>query len=340
MLTKRTFLSLAFGGALAFAAAAPVSAQTPVTLSTGWIISGDGAPLVLAEKEGLFAQGGVKIDIVRGFGSADVVTKIAAGTYQAGTGYLPALVQAIAKDPNFDAIAVLIAFDASPDGITGPKKTGIAKPTDLAGHKIATQPNSTTKLTFLPFAQAVGIDPASISWVEVSPDLLGVTVQQGQADGVAQFTATANANFSKFGFTPDQLYQFKYSDYVDHLYGNGLILKKSWAAANPEAAKAVVRAYVKGLLASQKDPKAAIDALMAKEPLLTRAAEQVSLDYSLANYFFTKRVLEKGIGYQTSADVDAFIKLLAKPFALPRVPTAAEVYTDAYLPPAAERMVR
>jgi NitT/TauT family transport system substrate-binding protein len=85
------------------------------------------------------------------------------------------LARALAKDPNFDAIAVLIAFDASPDGITGPKKTGIAQPADLAGRKICAQPNSTTKLTFLPFARAVGIDPKTINWVEVSPELLGVT---------------------------------------------------------------------------------------------------------------------------------------------------------------------
>lgn len=339
MSTRRAILSLV--AAAAIAAAAPALAQqVPVTLSTGWVISGDGAPLVLAEKRGYFAEGGVKIDIVRGFGSADVVTKIAAGTYQAGTGYLPALVQAVAKDPTFDAIAVLIAFDASPDGITGPKKSGIAKPSDLAGRKISTQPNSTTKLTFLPFAKAVGLDPKAINWVEVSPELLGVTVQQGQTDGAAQFTATASANFARLGFKPDDLYQFKYSDYVDNLYGNALILKKSWAAANPAAAKAVVRAYAKGLVDSNKEPSAAIDALMAKEPLLTRAAEQGSLDYANANYFFTTRVKERGIGYHSTADVDKFIAQLVEPFSLARTPAASEIYTDAYLPPAADRAAR
>src|SRR3954470_10106752 len=137
----------------------PASAQAPVpvTLSTGWVLAGDSAPLVLADKRGYFTEGGVKVDIVRGFGSADVVTKVAAGTYQAGTGYLPALVQAIAKDPNFDAIAVLISFDASADAVTGPKASGISKPADLAGHKISTQPNSTSKLIFQSFAKAVGI---------------------------------------------------------------------------------------------------------------------------------------------------------------------------------------
>jgi NitT/TauT family transport system substrate-binding protein len=321
---------------------APVDAQqpVPVTLSTGWILAGDSAPLLLADKRGYFTQNGVKIDIVRGYGSADVVTKVAAGTYQAGTGYLPALVQAIAKDPNFDAIAVLIPFDASADGVTGPKKTGIAKPSDLAGRKLSVQPNSTSKLVFQPFAKAVGIDPASIKWVEVSPDLIGVVVQQGQADGAAQFAATANASFARLGFAPGDLYQFKFSDYVDNLYGNALILKKSWAAANPGAASGVVRAAIRGLLDANKDPKAAIDALMEREPLLTRSAEAISLDFSNANYYFTKRVMEKGVGYHGAADVTKFINVLVEPFGLQRAPTASEVYTDIYLPPASERAVR
>ena len=339
MSATRTLLGLVSFAAISLSSALAQAAE-PVTLSTGWVLAGDSAPLVLADKRGYFTEGGVKVDIVRGFGSSDVVTKVAAGTYQAGTGYLPALVQAIAKDPNFDAIAVLISFDASADAVTGPKASGISKPADLAGHKISTQPNSTSKLIFQSFAKAVGISPASVNWVEVAPDLLGVTVKQGQSDGVAQFAATANATLSKLGYAPADLYQFKFSDYVDNLYGNALILKKSWAAAHPEAAKGVVRAYAKGLIDAKKDPKAAIDALMEREPLLTRAAEEISLAYSNENYFFTKRVIEKGVAYQNEADVAKFISLLVEPFSLQRVPDAKEIYTDAYLPKADERKLK
>jgi NitT/TauT family transport system substrate-binding protein len=167
-----------------------------------------------------------------------------------------------------------------------------------------------------------------------------VTVQQGLADGAAQFTASAAANFARLGFASDQLYQFAFSDYVDNLYGHALILKKSWAAANPVAAKAVVRGYIRGLIDAKKDPKAAIDALMEREPLLTRSAEEGSLAFSNANYFFTKNVMAKGLGYQSKGDVAKFVGLLARPFALPRTPSADEIYTDAYLPPADTRLVR
>ena len=146
-----TPIKLLFGLVVALIATTPAFAQqqlVPVTLTTGWILAGNSAPLIIADQNGYFAEGGVKVNIVRGYGSADVVTKVGAGAYQAGTGYFPVLVQAIAKDPNFDAIAVMISYDASPDSITGPKKTGIKTPKDLAGRKISAQPNAPTTLMF------------------------------------------------------------------------------------------------------------------------------------------------------------------------------------------------
>lgn len=323
----------------ALSTAALAQDLTPVTLTTGWVVNGGSAPLVLADDRGYFAEGGVDVDIVRGFGSADVVAKVAAGTYQAGTGSLPALVQAIAADPDLDAIAVMISFDASPDAIVGPLTTGITEPADLAGRKISTQPNSTTKMIFGPFAEAVGLAPDSIEWVEVGPELVGVVVQQGQADAVAQFAASALSNFARLGIAEEDLFQFKFSDYVDNLYGNGLILQKSWAEANPEAATAVVRAYALGLKDAYAEPEVAIDAIMAREPLLTREVEAQDLAYSNENYYFTQAVIQNGLAYHTAEDVQAFINILAEPLALSRIPDVSEVFTDAYLPAAEDLQV-
>ena len=77
---------------------------------------------------------------------------------------------------------------------------------------------------------------------------------------------------------------------------------------------------------------------MKREPLLSRENEEKDLALAFSDYYFTKRVLKKGVAYHTSADVDAFIKQLKVPLNLPRLPAASEVYTDAYLLPLKERM--
>jgi NitT/TauT family transport system substrate-binding protein len=334
------------GAAIALAAstfcfAVESSAQqlVPAKLTSGFIFTGgSAAPLLYAEKRGYFSQGGVLIDIVRGFGSADVVTKVAAGTYEAGTGYLPELLRAKAEDPSLDAIAVVISYDAAPDGLVGPKAR-MAKPQDVAGKRVAAQAGNTSVTTFPIFAKAMGIDPASMKWVTVGFPLIAVTVQQGNADLAAGFVSTSVASFEKLGLTADQLAQFTYSDYIDHLYGNALIMRKSWAKKNPDAAKGLVRAYVRGLIETRTNQDEAMNILMQREPLLNKQVEAKDLSYGLDKYYFTDRVKTNGFGYHTKADVDAFIKQLAEPFGLKRIPAADEIYTDTYLPPAGDRVV-
>jgi NitT/TauT family transport system substrate-binding protein len=344
MFGHRKAIGIAAVCAAAVLGAAAVAARAqqlvPAKLNTDFLSTGGAAaPLLLAEKKGYFKEGGVLIDIVRGFGSADVVTKVAAGTYEAGTGYLPELVRAKAEDPNLDAIAVAIAYDTDPNGLVGPKTNSVTGPKDIAGKRISAQPGNSSRQIFPAFATTLGIDQASIKWVSVGSPLLAITVQQGNADLAAGFVSTAVANFEKIGYTADQLMQITYSDFVPNLYGNALILRKSWAQKNPDAAKGLVRAYVRGLIDSRKEQDAAMNILMEREPLLNRAVEVKDLSYGLEKYYFTDRVLQKGFGYHTKADVDAFIKLIAEPFGLKRVPTADEIYTDAYLPPVADRAV-
>jgi NitT/TauT family transport system substrate-binding protein len=334
--------------ALALAAAAfclavegPAAAQqlVPAKLTTGFIFTGGStAPLLYAEKHRYFAQGGVLIDIVRGFGSADVVTKVAAGTYEAGTGYFPELLRAKAEDPSLDAIAVAISYDAGPDGLVGPK-AAMTNPQDVAGKRVAAQPGNTAVITFPIFAKRMGIDPAAMKWITVGIPLIAITVQQGNADLGAGFVSTTVASLEKIGYNADQLAQFTYSDYIDHLYGNALIMRKSWAQKNPDAARGLVRAYIRGLIETRTNRDEAMNILMQREPLLNKQAETKDLSVSLDKYYFTDRVIKNGFGYQSKADVDIFIKQLAEPFGLKRIPAVDEIYTDAFLPPAGERAV-
>jgi NitT/TauT family transport system substrate-binding protein len=344
MLMSKQFKAVA--AAVGLIAAAPWCAVdgaaqqlVPAKLTSGFIFTGgSAAPLLYAEKRRYFADGGVLIDIVRGFGSADVVAKVAAGTYEAGTGYFPELLRAKAEDPSLDAIAVAIAYDNGPDGLVGPK-AGIVRPQDVAGKRVAAQGGNTSVTTFPIFAKKLGIDLASMKWVTVGFPLIAVTVQQGNADLAAGFVSTSIASFEKLGIAPDQLVQFTYSDYIDHLYGNALIIRKSWAQKNPAAARGLVRAYMHGLIETRTHQDEAMDILMQREPLLNRQAEAKDLAYGIDKYYFTERVKANGFGYHTQGDVEAFIKQLAEPFGLKRIPAADEIYTDAFLPPAADRAV-
>ena len=314
--------------------------RMPVKLTTGFLFTGgSAAALMLADEKGYFADAGVRVDIVRGFGSNDAVIKIGAGTYEAGTGYFPELVRVKAEQPKLDAIAILIAYDGVPDTIVGLKSSGIRTPKDLEGRKIGAQTGGTPIRLFPLFAEKAGLDPKKVEFVTIPPELFAVMVQQGKVDMMAAFGSTLVTRFAQLGMAETDLVQFKYKDYLS-LHGNALIVRKSWAAKNPEAARGLVKAYIRGLLYARDHPEEAVDVLVKREPLLDKKIELTDLLISNKDYYFTENVLKRGLGYHTAEDLARFIKTLAQPFELKREPAVDEVYDPQYLPPAGERAVK
>ena len=85
--------------ALAAVAATLSLAQTAfaaeaVTFMLDWLPAGDKAAVYLGVEKGLFEAEGIKVTVQSGRGSSDVVTKLATGTADMGTGGLAALLQA------------------------------------------------------------------------------------------------------------------------------------------------------------------------------------------------------------------------------------------------------
>ena len=90
-------LSLVRAGAAALALAVSASlgdAQTPnVKFTLDFAIQGQQSPFVLAAEGGHFARAGVNVQVDRGYGSADAITKVASGAYDMAFADIGALIQ-------------------------------------------------------------------------------------------------------------------------------------------------------------------------------------------------------------------------------------------------------
>src|ERR1700704_7042890 len=76
------------------ALASPGAAQTPnVKLTLDFAIQGQQSPFVLAAEGGHFARAGVNVQVDRGYGSADAITKVASGAYDMAFADIGALIQ-------------------------------------------------------------------------------------------------------------------------------------------------------------------------------------------------------------------------------------------------------
>ncbi len=87
------------------------------------------------------------------------------------------------------------------------------------------------------------------------------------------------------------------------------------------------------------NPDAAIDLLVKKEPLINKAIEKQRLIYVTKTLIATPEAAELGVGDTKDARMTDAIDIIATSFELPRKPAVADVFSRAFLPPKADRML-
>src|SRR5690606_27448266 len=95
---------------------AGVQAADKIRWLNDWLPAGDKAIIYLAVEKGLFAAEDIEVEIMSGRGSSDVVTKLATGAADMGTGGLSALLQAKAG-ATVPVTAVLSVYTKQPDAV-------------------------------------------------------------------------------------------------------------------------------------------------------------------------------------------------------------------------------
>src|SRR6266851_10509285 len=120
----RSLVRAGIAGLILGALAAPGGAQTPsVKLSLDFAIQGQQSPYVLAAEGGHFARAGVNVQVDRGYGSADAITKVASGAYDMAFADIGALIQFNGKQSRAKVISVFQVYDVAPMVILSLKKS-------------------------------------------------------------------------------------------------------------------------------------------------------------------------------------------------------------------------
>ena len=277
------------------ALALPGEAQTPnVRLTLDFAFQGQQSPFVLAAENGYFARAGVSVQVDRGYGSADAITKVASGAYDMAFADIGALIQFNGKQAGAQVISVFQVYDAAPMLILSLKKSHITKPADLAGKRIASPPAASSRVMFPLFAAANGLDPASVSWIDVTPQLRETLLVRGQTDATTALV-TDLAGLGNLGISENDLDIMRFRDFGVALYGHCLLTTPQFAAKHPDAVNKVVKGFAAALKAAIADPDLAVAALKKREPLIDEKVERGRLDLVIKDAIVTDHVRREGL---------------------------------------------
>ena len=123
------------------------------------------------------------------------------------------------------------------------------------------------------------------------------------------------------------------------LYGNAIMVNSDFAAKNPNAVKGFLRAMVKGVRDTVKDPASAVDGVLKRNDVVKKDVELERLNMSLAQNFVTPAVKKNGFGGIEDAKMKKSIELLQVSIGLKSPPAPDRVFDSAFLGAADTRKV-
>lgn len=316
-------------------------AQTPVRFLLDWQVQGPAAPFYLALDKGYYKAEGLDVSIHAGQGSAQTLDKLTKENFQFGLADTNALVL-YRDDPKAAPIkSVMMVYNASAYAMIALRNKRISAPIDIHRKAIGIPDNPGEELAWSSMVDANKIDPKIVNIDKVSYAEREQMLMRGQVDAVMGYWFTSFINLTERGVKAQDILTFKINDWGVRHYGNSLVAHPDFMAANPKAVAGFVRATIRGIQDSIKDPNAAMDALMKFNPNTKRDTESLRLRLALENTFVTPEIRSTGLlgdvdikRFAISIDqIDQVVRLKTKP-----APSA--IFTAEFLPPPDQRKWR
>jgi len=331
----RSAIAIVLGGIVLAASVGSAGAQTPtVKLMLDFAIQGQQSPFVLAAEGGHFARAGVNVQVDRGYGSADAIIKVASGAYDMAFADVGALIQFNGRQANVKLVDVLQIYDVAPMVILSLRQSNIRSPADLKGKRVAAPSGSASRTMFPVFARANGLDPASINWLDVTPQLREMLLVQRQADATTAFI-TDIPGLERLGVGDNDVSIMRYSDFGVRLYGNCVVATPEFIANHADTLRKVINVVVQAWKLAIADPDLAIAAIKKRDPLIDEKVERQRLGLVIKDAVLTDHVRREGLSAVEPDRMRETIDMVAKTFNIPAVDPAS-VYRADFLPPRSE----
>ena len=246
---------------------------TPNTNHTG---------IYVALDQGYFADEGLEVEIVQPpADGADAL--IGAGGAQMGISYQDYIANNLASDQPMPYSAVAAVIQHNTSGIMSRAEDGITHPAAMENHTYATWNMPVEQATVQHCVEADGGDWSKVELVpyEVDDEVSGLRANMFDTVWVYEAWAVQNAVVQDF---PYNYFSFISVDPVFDYYTPVIAANDDFAAQNPEAVKAFLRAAKKGYEYAVENPEAAADILCAQVPELDSALVHQSQDFLADQY--------------------------------------------------------
>jgi NitT/TauT family transport system substrate-binding protein len=337
-LPRRMGAALFAAGLSASVCASPASAQTAVKFALDWKFEGPSAPYFVAIDKGYYKAEGLDVTVDTGPGSVAGIGRVAAGTYPLGFFDINSLVKFRDQNPDKAVKAVMMVYDRPPFAIVSLKSKGISAPKDLEGKTLGAPAADGAFAQWKAFVDTNKIDAAKVKIENVGFPVREPMLATGKVDAITGFSFSSHFNLlQQKGVKEEDVVTILMADHGLVLYGNAVMVNPEFAKANPKVVAGFVRATIKGVIETARNPEEAIKSVMKRNETGDAAIELARLKMALRDNMITPWVKANGVG---GVDPDRLAKSLDQiglTFDYTNRPKADDIFTSEFLPPASER---
>jgi NitT/TauT family transport system substrate-binding protein len=325
--------------ALLFAAtiATNAGAETAIRFTLDFKIEGPSAPFLVALDKGYYRAEGLNVTIEPALGSLQPIERVASGEFDMGFGDINALIKYRDAKPAAPVKAVFMLYNRPPYAVIGRKSRGIGKPKDLEGKTLGAPSAGGAFAQWPIFARANGIDVSKVAIENVSFPVREPMLAAGQVDAITGYSFTSYVDLKDKGVPVDDIVVLLMADYGVALYGSAILVNTKFAAEHPDAVQGFLRAFMKGLKDTVRQPAAAIESVIKRNGEARKNVELERLNMAIRENIVTPEVKADGYG---GIDGDRFARALeqiALSYKLKAKPKLDDVFDSSFLPAPAAR---
>jgi NitT/TauT family transport system substrate-binding protein len=277
----------AFAVAL-FALTSPAYANESVSFLLNWVAGGDHAPYYYAQKMGWYKDAGIDLTLLQGKGSMVAAQAAGAGANTFGLADMSTILVAIGKGA--DEVAVMNVYANYPGGFYWLKSSGIKSVKDLAGKKIGNPPGDAARSLWPALAKANGVDPNSVTWVNVGPGAKLAALKAGSVDAVTEFYNEHHTYKHQLGTDMGYL---GWKDAGVDPYGNSIAVNGAFLKAHRDTVAAFVKVTRKAFAACVANADPCIHALV-------EANSGLQFDSQLVNWHEVEQLMSDKTSQSTA----------------------------------------
>ena len=306
-------------------AAGPAAAQQKLDFILNWVPGGDHAPYYYAKKLGWYAKEGIELNLEPGKGSALATQKVGAGANPIGLADMGGVL--VAKGKGADTVGVFNVYANSPQGMYWLKSSGIKSIKDFPGKKIGNPAGDGARVMWPALAKANGIDPKSVTWVNIDANSKLSALKSQAIDVTTSFYNIHHVFQKELGTDMGFL---AWREVGLNPYGNSVIVNAEFLAKNKPVIDKFVKVSQRAFAACVKDPKPCVQALIDANGAL-------SFDNELVNWQLVEVLMsdkssrEVALGIHDDARMKADYELVRDYVGIDKPFDVKTTYTNEFL---------